>query len=42
MWLRKLKQGLCPSLEGWDRVGDGREFKREGIDVYLPLIRVEG
>ena len=42
MWLRKLKQGLCPSREGWDRVGDGREFKREGIDVYLPLIRVEG
>ena len=42
VWLRKLKQGLCPSLEGWDGAGDGREFKREGIDVYLPLIRVEG
>ena len=23
--LRKLKQGLCINLEGWDREGDGRE-----------------
>ena len=23
--LRKLKQGLCINLEGWDGVGDGRE-----------------
>ena len=41
IWLRKLKQGLCINLEGWDGVGDGREFKREGIYVYLSLIHVE-
>ena len=23
IWLRKLKQGLCINLEGWDREGDG-------------------
>ena len=23
--LRKLKQGLCVNLEGWDGKGDGRE-----------------
>ena len=26
VWLRKLKQGLCINLEGWDGKGDGREF----------------
>ena len=29
LWLRKLKQGLCINLEGWDgegNGGDGREF----------------
>ena len=26
VWLRKLKQGLCINLEGWDGEGDGREF----------------
>ena len=36
--LRKLKQGLCINLEGWDGKGDGRE---EGIGVYLWLIHVE-
>ena len=41
VWLRKLKQGLCINLEGWDGVGDGREFKREGIYVYLSLIHVK-
>ena len=35
VWLRKLKQGLCINLEGWDGVRDGREFKREGIYVYI-------
>ena len=39
-WLRKLKQGLCMNLEGWDGEGDGR-FKREGVYVYLRLIHVE-
>ena len=41
VWLRKLKQGLCIKLEGWDAEGDGREFQREGIYVYLWLIFVE-
>ena len=35
VWLRKLKQGLCINREGWDREGDGREVRREGIYVYL-------
>ena len=30
VWLRKLKQGLCINLEGWDREGDGREVQRRG------------
>ena len=30
IWLRKLQQGLCVNLEGWDGAGDGRSFKREG------------
>ena len=25
VWLRKLKQGLCINLVGWDGAGDGRE-----------------
>ena len=28
--LRKLKQGLCINLEGWDGEGDGREVQRRG------------
>ena len=39
--LRKLKQGLCINLVGWDGEGDGGRFKREGIYVYLWLIHVE-
>ena len=39
--LRKLKQGLCTNLEGWDGEGHGREFKREEIYVPLSLIHVE-
>ena len=27
VWLRKLKQGLCINLEGWDGEGDGREVQ---------------
>ena len=27
VWFRKLKQGLCINLEGWDGVGDGREVQ---------------
>ena len=39
--LRKLKQGLCINLEGWDREGDGREVQKGGDNVYLWLIHVE-
>ena len=31
---------LRDNLEGWDRVGVGRRFKREGIHAYLWLIHV--
>ena len=30
VWLRKIKQGLCINLEGWDGAGDGREVQKEG------------
>ena len=30
VWLRKLKQGLCFNLEGWDGAGDGRKVQKEG------------
>ena len=30
VWLRKLKQGLCINLEGWDREGYGREVQKGG------------
>ena len=36
VWLRKLKQGLCVNLEGWDGVGDGREVQKGG-DIYVYL-----
>ena len=36
--LRKLKQGLCINLGGWEM---GGRFKREGIYVYIWLIHVE-
>ena len=41
VWLRKLKQGLCINLEGWDGRKMGGRFKREGMFVYLWLIGVE-
>jgi len=28
--LRKLKQGLCIDLKGWDGAGDGREVQKGG------------
>ena len=41
VWLRKLKQGLCTNLEGWDGVGQGWEVQK-GRDIYiLWLIHVE-
>ena len=36
VWLRKLKQGLCINLEGWDGEGDGRELQKGG-DVCVPM-----
>jgi len=39
--LRKLKQGLCINLKGWDGREMGGRFKRVGIYVYLWLIHVE-
>jgi len=36
VWLRKLKQGLCINLEGWDREEDGREVQK-GEDIYIPM-----
>jgi len=36
IWLRKLQQGLCINLEGWDGEGDGREFKKRG-DISIPM-----
>ena len=36
VWLRKLKQGLCINLEGWDEVGDGREVQKGG-DICIPM-----
>ena len=35
VWLRKLKQGLCINLEGWDGEADEREFQKEG-DICVP------
>ena len=36
VWLRKLKQGLCINLEGWDGEGDGREFRKR-VDIRIPM-----
>ena len=37
VWLRKLKQGLCISLEGWDGEGDGKEVQKGG-DICIPMV----
>ena len=36
VWLRKLKQGLCINLEGWDGEGDGREVQKGG-DICISM-----
>ena len=41
LWLRKLKQGLCNNLAGWDGEEDGREIQKGGVYAYLWLILVE-
>ena len=35
VWLRKLQQGLCINLEGWDGEGDRKEFQKGG-DICIP------
>ena len=30
VWLKKLKQGLCINLVGWNGEGDGREVQKGG------------
>ena len=37
VWLRKLKQGPCINLEGWDGVGDGRAVQK-GVDICIPMV----
>ena len=39
--LRKLKQGFCVNLEGWDGREMGGSFKREEIYVSPWLVHVE-
>ena len=34
IWLRKLKQGLCINLEGWD---GGRWEVQNGGDICIPM-----
>ena len=34
--LRKLNQGICINLEGWDGEGDGREVQKGG-DKCIPM-----
>ena len=36
VWLRKLKQGLCINLEGWDGEADERKFQNGG-NIYIPM-----
>ena len=35
-WLRKLKQGLCINLAGWDAEGDWGEVQKGG-DICTPM-----
>ena len=36
VWLKKLKQGLCINLEGWDGERDGKEFQKGGA-ICIPM-----
>ena len=36
VWLRKLKQGLCINLEGWDWGRDWRKVQK-GEDICIPM-----
>ena len=33
---RKLRQGLCINLEGWNGEGEGTEVQKEG-DICVPM-----
>ena len=35
-WLRKIKQGLCTNLEGWDAEQRGRELQKGG-NIGAPM-----
>ena len=36
VWLRKLKEGLCINLKGWDGEGIGREDQKGGgICIFM-------
>jgi len=37
VWLRKLKQGLCINLEGWDGEGHEKEVQKGG-DICIPMV----
>ena len=38
--VRKLKQGLCINLEGWDGEGDRRDIQEGGdISIYIDIYR---
>ena len=37
LWLRKLKQGLCINVEGWNGDQDGREVQKGG-DIYISMV----
>ena len=36
IWLRKLKQGVCIKLDGWDGEEDGKEVQKGG-DICIPM-----
>ena len=36
VWFRKLKQGLCINLEGWDGVVDRNQIQKR-VDICIPL-----
>ena len=36
VWLRKLKQGICINLEGWNGEGDGRKVQTGG-DICITM-----
>ena len=36
VWIRKLKQGLCINLQGWNGEGGGREVQK-ARDICIPM-----